>query len=75
MDKSFNTLMTDFLGKIDLGLLFKVAIELMLFVIVLNVINKLINKVCKIILRMKDLETKSNITPCVWFQCLLPILF
>ncbi len=61
MDKSFNTLMTDFLGKIDLGLLFKVAIELMLFVIVLNVINKLINKVfVKIILRMKDLETKKQ---------------
>ena len=61
MDKTFNTLLTDFLGKIDLGLVFKIAIELIVFVILLNVVNKLISKVfVKIILKLNDLEAKKQ---------------
>lgn len=61
MDKTFSSLLTDFLGKFDSGLLFKIAIELIVFAILLNVVNKLISGVfVKIILNLKDLETKKQ---------------
>ena len=59
--ESFNGFMTNLLGKVDIMLLCKIIIELILFALALNVVNKLISRVfVKIILKLKDLETKKQ---------------
>ena len=59
--ESFNGFMTNLLGKVDIMLLCKIIVELILFALALNVVNKLISRVfVKIILKLKDLETKKQ---------------
>ena len=59
--ESFNGFMTNILGKVDIMLLCKIIVELILFALALNVVNKLISRVfVKIILKLKDLETKKQ---------------
>ena len=59
--ESFNGFMTNLLGKVDIMLLCKIIVELILFALALNVVNKLISRAfVKIILKLKDLETKKQ---------------
>ena len=59
--ESFNGFMTNLLGKVDIMLLCKIIVELILFALALNVVNELISRVfVKIILKLKDLETKKQ---------------
>lgn len=59
--ENFNGFMTNLLGKVDILLLCKIIVELILFALALNVVNKLISRVfVKIILKLKDLETKKQ---------------
>ena len=59
--ESFNGFMTNLLGKVDIMLLCKIIVELILFALALNVVNKLVSRVfVKIILKLKDLETKKQ---------------
>ena len=59
--ESFNGFMTNLLGKVDIMLLCRIIVELILFALALNVVNKLISRVfVKIILKLKDLETKKQ---------------
>lgn len=59
--ESFIGFMTNLLGKVDIMLLCKIIVELILFALALNVVNKLISRVfVKIILKLKDLETKKQ---------------
>lgn len=61
MEKFLNNSVLALLNKIDMALLFKIAVEIFLFILALKFANILIDKVMKkIILRVEDHESKKQ---------------
>lgn len=61
MEKFLNNSILALLNKIDMALLFKIAVEIFLFILALKFANILIDKVMKkIILRVEDHESKKQ---------------
>ncbi len=61
MENAFNNVLLLILSKINIPLLLKIVAELLMFVVVLNLANVLINKIFKkIILRLDDLEVQKQ---------------
>lgn len=61
MEKFLNNSVLALLNKINMALLFKIAVEIFLFILALKFANILINKIMqKIILKVEDIETKKQ---------------
>lgn len=61
MVQTLNSLIATLLGKINIWLLFKISIEIILLVVVLNIANLFLHRVfAKIVLKLKDMETKKQ---------------